>query len=504
MKIPIIFAMLASLVAGSCGGRAIEVPAPPPSVGQALERTLDALGRREVIEFESLGGQYEAVGIARGQSFRPGPPYDPTESAGLFYYEDQGRLYHEAQASNVGGTDRSFRRALLEEGSWHYWVPRRLLTNMEPSDVALFRSQASLNMEKAFPVSLVRAALRAPDSLRSLGPSEENDPRVSRIVYAEEDGGDVTLGIDRGTWLPIFVERSGSDRLTGAAVNGVRFEEYRPVSGLQVPHRLVFTLNGETVLEWSLADLELNRAADESRFSPPQGIEAAEHPARFRPTRVADGVYAVRLYSGPANSYNTLLVEFADHVVVLEAPLVGALYPVIAGAADAIAPGKPIRSVVTTHHHHDHAGGAARFLAAGVDVIAPPHAAAVIRQMAEAASAAGGNPQEGSESGRLIEVPDSLVLSDGTRTLRLLQVGPTPHVEQILVGHLPGERVLYVADLFAVPETRVFPSPSPTMQAFARLVEQFDLGFEKVVPTHGLVGTADDLKAALSGVSQDP
>jgi glyoxylase-like metal-dependent hydrolase (beta-lactamase superfamily II) len=69
-------------------------------------------------------------------------------------------------------------------------------------------------------------------------------------------------------------------------------------------------------------------------------------------------------------------------------------------------------------------------------------------------------------------------------------------VEQILVAHLPQDRVLFVADLFAVPETRVFPPTSATFSQFAELVEQFDLGFAKVVPTHGVVGTPADLKAA--------
>jgi glyoxylase-like metal-dependent hydrolase (beta-lactamase superfamily II) len=205
----------------------------------------------------------------------------------------------------------------------------------------------------------------------------------------------------------------------------------------------------------------------------------------------------VRLYSGPGNSYNAMLVEFEDHVVVVEAPLVGAFFPVFQQLAAAVAPGKPIRAVVTTHHHSDHVGGAARFLAAGIDVIAPPDAAAVIRRMGAARHTIAPLPPAAGRPGRLIEVADSLVLSDGSITLRILQVGPAPHVEQILVAHLPRQRVLYVADLFAVPESRVYPPPSPTILHFAELMERFDLAFDHVVPTHGLAGTPADLQAAL-------
>jgi hypothetical protein len=52
--------------------------------------------------------------------------------------------------------------------------------------------------------------------------------------------------------------------------------------------------------------------------------------------------------------------------------------------------------------------------------------------------------------------------------------------------------------LFAIPESRVFPPASPTFEHFARVVDRYDLDFEMVVPAHGLVGTPEDLEAALS------
>jgi glyoxylase-like metal-dependent hydrolase (beta-lactamase superfamily II) len=321
--------------------------------------------------------------------------------------------------------------------------------------------------------------------------------RLTRISFTEPDGEVTTLAIDAETGYPILAERLGSDRLTGDAAHGVRFDDYAPVGALSVPRRLVFMLNGDPTSSWSLSDVQLNQALDSARFAPPDALEFVEHPPRFRPTEVAPGVHMVRLYSGPANSYNTLLVEFEDHVVVLEAPLVGAFYPAIRQIANAVAPGKPIRSVVTTHHHHDHAGGAARFLAAGVDVIAPPHAVSVIRAMSEAPHTIAHRPPPSGTPGRLIPVADSLILSDGSRTLRLLQVGPTPHVEQILLAHLPQERALFVADLFAVPETRVFPPASSTFKHFAELLERLGLEFDTVIPTHGVVGTPKDLDAAI-------
>lgn len=464
---------------------------------RAVGRAVEALGGTPaVLGFETLSARYRAGGIARGQSRRPGPPFDSTGASGQFVYDTDGRLYHEETFVNEGGTDRSFRRALRDEGSWNLWVARGLLSAIAPSDVEFLRARPQLNPAKAFPHSLLQAALRNVASLRYLGETVSGGRGLVRISFAEPDGAVTTLAIDTATGLPALAERLGSDQLTGDAVYGVRFEDYAPVGDLRVPRAVAFTLNGDPTLTWALSDIAVNATVDTMRFTPPDNLTFVNHPPRFRPSQVAPGVHVVRLYSGPANSYNTMLVEFSDHVVVVEAPLVGAFYPAIRQVANAVAPGKPIRSVVTTHHHHDHAGGAARFLAAGIDVIAPPHAIAVIRAMTEARHSIAPAQPGGNEPGRLIAVRDSLVLSDGVRALRLLQVGPTPHVDQILVAHLPAERVLYVADLFAVPESRVFPPPSATFTHFAALVTQFDLGFDHIVPTHGLVGDPADLQAA--------
>jgi glyoxylase-like metal-dependent hydrolase (beta-lactamase superfamily II) len=461
------------------------------------ELAIDALGREAVLGFENLEAVYDSDGLARGQSRKPGPPFDGTRAHGKFLYERGGRIYHEQDFVNAGGTDRSIRRALIGDGSWNYWISRQLLTEIGAADVAFLRARAQSNMEMSFPHSLLRAALGAPASLRWLGEGEEAGNKVVRISFAEASGEVATLAIDQSSGLPVSVSRMGSDRILGDASYGISFADFQAVDGLQIPRRLIFSLDGGKTEEWRLTELHLNQVVEDARFARPTGIEVAPQPPRFVPQRLAPGVYAVRLYSGPSNSYNSMLVEFDDHVVVVEAPLVGAFFPALVQVANAVAPGKPIRAVVTTHHHHDHSGGAARFLAAGIDVIAPPDAVSVIDAMRKAHHTIAPALPEG-KGGELIAVADSLVMSDGTRRLRLLQVGPSPHVDQMLVAHLPQENIIYVADLFAVPESKVYPPASATIRYFAELVDRFDLRFDTVVPTHGWVGSWGDLEAALA------
>jgi hypothetical protein len=43
------------------------------------------------------------------------------------------------------------------------------------------------------------------------------------------------------------------------------------------------------------------------------------------------------------------------------------------------------------------------------------------------------------------------VISDGSRTLELLDVGPNPHAREMMVAYLPKERVVFQGDLFFIP-----------------------------------------------------
>ncbi len=464
-----------------------------------VERSMETLGGNSALEFVDLAADYTGGSFARGQSVSPGPPWDALPISGVVAYDSAGRVYREEQFINGGGTDRSYRRAFAGDGGWTYWTARALLFELQPNDVSFLRSRPSQNPLETFPHSILRRAQRARSSLRLLGASRIGSLDYSWIAFTESDGRIISVAIDEATGFPRRVERLGADPLEGDVVNGVEYDEYRPVGGVFVPGEVTFTLNESPIRNWSLTNVRVNEGIDHYLL-PPGDIEYSGHPAPFAPQPVGEGVYAVRLYSGPTNGYNIGIVVFDDFVVVLEAPLVDAFYVPITRIVNAVAPGKPIKYLVSTHAHSDHIGGVRAFLAAGVDVVTTPSAARVLARMAGVQSTLGRNPLSGSlSSGNVVTVEDSMVISDGSRSLHVLQVGPTPHVSEILLSYLPAEGIVYVADLFAIPENRVFPPASETFRRFGEIVQQRGLRVEKIIPTHGLIGTGDDLAEALSG-----
>ena len=67
--------------------------------------------------------------------------------------------------------------------------------------------------------------------------------------------------------------------------------------------------------------------------------------------------------------HHSVLVEMADHLVVIDGPQDDARSTALIAEAKKTVPDKPIKFVVNTHHHFDHAGGLGAFVADGATII---------------------------------------------------------------------------------------------------------------------------------------
>jgi glyoxylase-like metal-dependent hydrolase (beta-lactamase superfamily II) len=74
--------------------------------------------------------------------------------------------------------------------------------------------------------------------------------------------------------------------------------------------------------------------------------------------KLGEGLY--RLTTGPG-SYDSVVVEFKDHVMMLEAGQSEARGLAYIAETKKLFPNKPIRYVMNTHPHSDHTGGLPRW-----------------------------------------------------------------------------------------------------------------------------------------------
>jgi glyoxylase-like metal-dependent hydrolase (beta-lactamase superfamily II) len=209
---------------------------------------------------------------------------------------------------------------------------------------------------------------------------------------------------------------------------------------------------------------------------PPAGGAPPAAAAAAASTKLADGVYQIR------GAYNSLAVEFADHVVLFE-PGPQNEARALQGVAETkrLFPNKPIRYGVPTHHHIDHTGGIAGAASDGMTIVVPEVSKAFFEKVLGAPRTLA--PDSLSKSGVKPKVEgfkgDKRVFADATRTLEIHVIKSLPHADGIVVAWLPKEKILVYADMFNFPPAAT-PVPDPPVvgsMVFLRNIEQ--LGFDQ-------------------------
>jgi glyoxylase-like metal-dependent hydrolase (beta-lactamase superfamily II) len=354
-----------------------------------------------------------------------------------------------------------------------------------------------LGTARRFPELLLVQAWNRRDQLRAIGEATVRGRKQHVVTYADPTGVQVALYFDGATKLPTKFETVGDDPIIGDAAFEIYFDDWRQVGRVRVPHRYAERTNGVLLQELRASSIVLDSRPADSLFAVPNGYEPSPPNAPPAPKRLADDVFLL------PGGYNALAVIFAEYVLVVEAGgNTNATQAAIAEIAK-LAPGKPVRYVVSTHFHFDHLGGVRSYIAEGATVVTTPDAKEVIGHAAQSPRVLRPDALARKPRTAAIEVMTSKkrVFTDGTRTVELHDIGPNPHAAQMIVAYLPKERILYQADMLDldVPEGRVgSPSVGEDTRALASAIERLGLIVETIVPSHGRLGTMDDLRRTVA------
>ena len=91
------------------------------------------------------------------------------------------------------------------------------------------------------------------------------------------------------------------------------------------------------------------------------------------------------------------------------------------------------------------------------------------------------------------------VLTDGTRTVELIDIGPSPHANEMLVAWVPAEGILFQGDLLNLGAGRIHPtSANLTTAHFAEWVRQSGLPVRTLAGVHMEPGPASQLDEAIA------
>ena len=235
------------------------------------------------------------------------------------------------------------------------------------------------------------------------------------------------------------------------------------------------------------ADVRPNLCSDP--VGVPVSVRQATFPVRVETKELADGVY---LLGG--STHNSVAVEFADYVTVVEAPVDEKRSLAVIEEVVNLVPGKPIRFLVNTHQHHDHIGGLRTYMHIGATIVThwknyDFYTRDVLNyapRTLQPDMLALWPPTELAEGYQYETVRENYTLSDETRTMHISYVQPLDHVEGMLLAYLPAEKMIIQADLFDPPSQGQLPTaPSPANRSLYEHVKRLGLEVETIVPIHG-------------------
>jgi phosphoribosyl 1,2-cyclic phosphodiesterase len=159
---------------------------------------------------------------------------------------------------------------------------------------------------------------------------------------------------------------------------------------------------------------------------------------------VAKGIWRL---AGSGN-HRSIVFEFADHLVLFEAPLNETRSKAVIDAARKLS-SKPLTHVIVSHHHFDHSGGLRVAVAEGLTVITHKDNEAFFRELVARPWTVQPDALAMAPHRLNLElVDDTLTLKDGAMEVQLYHLLDNSREGTNLFAYVPQGRLLVQADLY--------------------------------------------------------
>lgn len=325
------------------------------------------------------------------------------------------------------------------------------------------------------PVVLVRAALQPGATVANV--REEGGGRVAEVTTA--DGFQFALALD-AAGLPTRIANRGAHPNLGDVVVTTSFADYQNVDGLQVPSRVSTRVDDFTTAEMRFDTISVDDDAGD--LAAPEAARSGQIPGNAPPNVVAEPV-APGLWLMAGQSHHSALVEFADHLALIDAPQSEARTLAVIEAARALRPEKPLTRLIATHHHFDHTAGIRAAIAEGLTVVTHAGNRAFFEEMASRPHTLVPDALARTPKPLAIETfEDALVVEDAAMSMTLYHLSGNPHSDTMLMAYFPRHRVIVQVDAYG-PNAAVHPYAANLLEH----IRTRNLRVDRIVPLHGSV-----------------
>lgn len=225
--------------------------------------------------------------------------------------------------------------------------------------------------------------------------------------------------------------------LLGDVAVRTEFSDYRPRGGLNFPHRIVQHHDDVLVLDVQVNSVFLNEPL---LITVPENVRTSGNAPAVE--FLSDGLW---LLAG--GTHHSVLIEQADQLVLVEAPLDDERGRALVGSARRLVDKKPLGTVVATHHHLDQIGGLRVVAGTGATVFISSQAQPWLQAALQRPLARRPDPLLERTLPLQVEAVGALrMLDDPHRPVEVHAVRNSPHANGMLMVWLPRERLLIHAE----------------------------------------------------------
>jgi len=326
------------------------------------------------------------------------------------------------------------------------------------------------------PITVMRAALDPAAKLANL--REEDTEQLVDVTTASGDA--VTLALSSQTHLPVRVVSMSDNANMGDVAIVTTFADYEDVGGVKLPRRLTTMMDEYLQLDVTVARNRID--VDVAELAAPAVVTSAAAPVPPPVVVTAEPVGKGIWWLAGSGNHRSVVFEFADHLVLYEAPLNEARTQAVIDKARTLS-AKPLTMAIVSHHHFDHSGGLRTAVAEGLtivthrdnemffkDLLARPHT--IVADVLQK------NPREA----KFLFVDDQMTLKDAAMEVQLYHLVDNPREGTNLFAYVPRERMLVQADLYDSTWLR-----HSWGENVLTNIERRKLAVDRDVPVHGAI-----------------
>ena len=463
---------------------------PAPDASTVIRQAEDALGSTEM---RSLSVALRGTGGTFGQA------YEPTQAwPGLNY-----SIVNRAMNFETGAFREEFARARSEPRGGGAVPP---LGQGEQRQVSFTRDGLAWNTAGTAVVPVLlgvgarehdlwlgtpHGALKAARKFNArAGRREEGGQSRTTLSFEVPGAFTATLVLDE-KHLVSRIESTLPHPVLGDTPVVTQFSDYRDLGGrLRFPMRLQQSMGAHPVFDLQAGQVHANATVD---IPVPDGVRGAKE--NVVSTAVAPGVWFLA-----GGSHNSVAVELADQIVLIESPLYDGRALAAMAAANALVPGKKVATVINSHHHFDHAGGLRAAAGEGATLVTSALAKPYFEQVfTNPNRVAPDHLARSGRSAKIVGVSGKHVISDGQRSIEVHELQGNVHAQGFMVVWLPKERLLVQADAYTPGPPNAAPPPVPIPQQvnLVQNIERLGWSVDRILPLHGRVVPMRELLVAV-------